>query len=171
MKKLLVLIVIILTAAFYFFTQDDEVKQATNTAATSFEPNPSSATFAFDEGSVTLSDGKGQSEGGSVEMLEQKASGELNADGKADTAVLLASSGGGSGVFIYLAAYVSGPVTYKGTNAIFIGDRISPESVSIDNGVITLKYLDRKLEEPFAAEPTIPVSAQFVYRKGSLEPR
>lgn len=170
MKKLILLIVIaIIGLGFYFSANKTEINPEDTAAVNSFKPDPGSATFTFDEGAVTLSNGKSDEDGEQVELLEQKASGDLNKDGKEDTAVLLASSGGGSGVFIYVAAYVSGPVNYKGTNAIFVGDRISPESLSISNGVIIFNYLDREADEPFGAEPTVLTSKQFVYANGAIE--
>ena len=174
MKKLLLFILLIGILWFFFVFKDSTTTGVDNNVATNtdnFQPDPSSATFTFDEGPITLSSGKGEEAGNEVELLGEKASGDLNADNKEDSVVLLASSGGGSGVFVYVAAYVSGPVSYKGTNAVFVGDRISPESLSISNGVVTFNYLDRKPDEPFAAEPTVPASLQFVYRNGSLEAR
>lgn len=45
--------------------------------------------------------------------------------------------------------------TYKGTNAVFIGDRIKPQNVEYKDGHIIVYYLDRKDDEPFTANPTI----------------
>lgn len=177
MKKFSILVFILILGALGYFLIGSKGKTAetnTNTANTQFQPNPESATFLFDDGPITLSNGKSSkkdSETGlsdEVSLLDEKASGDLNSDGKTDSAVLLARSSGGSGTFIYLAAYVSGPVSYKGSNAVFIGDRISPESVSIQNGIITLHYLDRGENEPMAAEPTVSTTKQFVYANGEL---
>lgn len=169
MKKLLLIVIIVLGLGFYFFKSEPEVAAPVDTEPTTFKPNPSSATFTFDDGSITLSNGEGGQERDSIRLLEERAHGDLNADGKEDTVILLARSGGGSGVFIHIAAYVSGPVTYKGTNTVFLGDRISPKDISIDKGVVTVSFLDRDVDEPFAAEPTIPVSKQFVYKGGIIE--
>ena len=104
-------------------------------------------------------------------LLDQFAYGDINADGKEDAVFFLARYGGGSGTFIYLAAFVSGPVTYRGSEATFIGDRVSPQSISINNTTVTVKYLDRAADEPLAAEPTIQASKQFSYRVGGFEER
>ena len=63
---------------------------------------------------------------------------------------------------------MSGPVNYKGSIATFLGDRVAPESISISKGVVTIKYLDRKEDEAFAAEPTVSVTKQFIYKNGEL---
>ena len=179
MKKFLLLIIVLalISGFFYYKNSRSENLKINTPAGTNFKPDPSSATFDFDDlGKVTLSNGQSDTEdetGVNTEtlLLQQRGSGDLNNDNKGDTVVLLAQSGGGSGVFIYLAAYVSGPVSYKGSNAVFVGDRISPQSVSVSNGIITFKYLDRKPDEPFAAEPTVPTTKQYVYKNGLIEER
>jgi hypothetical protein len=139
------------------------------------KPDASNATFIFDDGDITLVKGTNSKviiPGGELTqdttLTDTVAYGDLNNDNKNDTAVVLVQSGGGSGVFIYVAAYVSGLVNYKGTNAIFVGDRIEPKSISIVNGVISFKYLDRKANEPMAADPTVLITKQFVYSQGTL---
>lgn len=177
MKKLLILISIILLAGLLFYSLRDKIVSPDSlTQGDSVGPDPSSATFIFDDGSVTLSNGRNDEEDengllAETRLLEDRATGDINADGRADTALLLARSGGASGVFIYIAGYVSGPVSYKGTSAIFVGDRVAPESISIKEGIVTLKYLDRGEDEPFSAEPTVPTTKQFVYKNGEFVER
>ena len=182
MKKVIILVIIILVGGFLFYTQSDKFHTKTDTDTTTsndkgdFHPDPSNATFIFDDGAVTLSGGRKEVEvaPGSAFMeefvLQDKfAYGDVNADGKEDTALLLVRYGAGSGTFIYTAVFVSGPVNYKGSNAMFIGDRISPQSISVESGVVTVKYLDRGPDEAFAAEPTIQTTKQFVYKNGELQ--
>jgi len=175
MKKSLILIIIVLITLGYWFSGTREATlNPDSSPSVLFQPNPENAIFLFDDRPITLTNGRSEQRDmatgmtDEVWLLDKKVAGDLNNDQKNDTVILLARSGGGSGVFIYIATYISGPVSYKGTNAIFIGDRISPESVSIANGVITFKYLDRKSNEPFAAEPTVPVSKQFTYQNGEF---
>lgn len=177
MKKLILIVIVIAGLIFFFKNNFDSKPTQNNTPNVSGEANPLNATFSFDDGSVTLSDGVGDKEGAEggfserVELLEERATGDLNGDSKNDSVVLLARSGGGSGVFIYVAAYISGPVGFKGSNAIFLGDRISPQSIEIVNSVAKVNYLDRKPDEPFAAEPTVPMTEEFVYRDGAFRER
>ncbi|MDO8424073.1 MAG: hypothetical protein Q7S54_00495 [bacterium] len=177
MKKLFIIIIILATAGFFYFMPDTSPTVENNAPAvngnSSFRPDPSSATFIFDDETITLSKGRHVSDSASEEtaLLENPAYGDLNTDGENDVVVFLARSGGGSGVFIYAAAYVSGPVNYKGSNAVFLGDRVSPQSISIKNGIATVSYLDREEDEPYAAEPTIMVSKQFIYRNGEFQER
>ncbi len=177
MKKLLVLIIIIGAIGLLYYMREnslnDEIVTPSEKTGGTFRPDPSSATFIFDDETVTLSKGRNTNDESAEEtaLLDEIAYGDLNADGKEDTVVLLARSGGGSGVFIYVAAYVSGPVNYKGTNALFLGDRIAPSNISIANGVVTVSYLDRGENEALAAEPTVSVSKQFIYKNGEFQER
>lgn len=180
MKKVLALLVI-LAAIFgwsYWQKTDIEEKQVELQPATS-KPDPRNATFIFEDGPVTLKNGSAETDiapGSAIkietDLTDNLAYGDLNQDGKTDTVVLLVQSGGGSGIFLYAAAYISGNVDYKGTNAVFVGDRITPKTISIgSDGTIKITYLDRKPDEPMAAEPTIVTSKSFVYRQGHLEER
>ena len=168
MKKILAFLVLLIIVAVGWFlwtgrgsNSAPEIKIAPATS----KPDASNATFTFEDGPVTLTNGNSDA----VSLTDYKAYGDVNQDGKNDTAVILAQSSGGSGVFVYVAAYVSGNVTYKGSNAVFIGDRISPESISIDaSGNIKVTYLDRKPNEPMAAEPTVPTTKTYSYVSGEL---
>ncbi|MBX4181469.1 hypothetical protein KW807_01225 [Candidatus Parcubacteria bacterium] len=170
MKKVLILIIIIAGVGFIYWHKNPQTStNPTSTTGSTTKPNPESATISFDDESVTLSNGKDtNSDGEETEILPQQDYGDLNNDGKDDTVFLVARSGGGSGVFIYAAAYVSGPINYKGSNAVFLGDRIAPKSIGVSNGVATITYLDRREDEPFAAEPTISRTIKLVYENGEL---
>lgn len=159
MRKLIILILIIIGVAVLYFWNSGPETSITNPSIQTqgFKPDPSGANFSGIEGEFSI--------------LDKKAYGDLNDDTKTDASVFLAESGGGSGVFIYVAAYVSGPINYKGSSAIFLGDRIAPQNISISNGMITVRYLDRKEDEPYAAEPTVSVTKTFVYKNGELEER
>jgi len=138
-------------------------------------PDISNATFKFEDSSITLRNGVSEQPITPGSTLTQETIltdmiefGDLNADAKEDAVGIVVQLGGGSGVFIYLVAQVSGLVEYKGSNAVFIGNRIDPKSISIEDGLITLTYLDRKPGEAFAAEPTVSTTKQFIYKNGEL---
>jgi len=184
MRKIIIIaIVIILGAAvlIYAMRNKSEVKEVTTPTTTqngNFKPDPSNATFTIEDETITLASGRNEREvapGSAMTeettLMDKFAYGDLNADGKVDTALLLARYGGGSGTFVYAGAFVSGPVNYKGTQTVFIGDRIVPQSISIGGGIVTVTYLDRKADEALAAEPTVLESKQFVYRNGEFQER
>ena len=182
MKKLLLIVIILAVigfAGYYLFGSDATNPTGTTPTQTSqtgpSQPDPSNATFQFSDAAVTLSSGKNERPvaPGSAFMeetilLENMAYGDLNGDGKNDTALLLARFGAGSGTFVYAAAFISGPVGHRGTNAVFVGDRISPQDISISNGTITVEYLDRSPDEPMTAEPTIESSKSFSLQNDTL---
>ena len=174
MKKIIIIAIVIVTA-FFLFTMRDNFLGSNNVPTINktgtFHPDPSNATFIFDDESITLSEGRSEKvivHGSALTeetlMTDLLAYGDINSDNKEDVALLLTRSGGGSGTFIYLAAFVSGPVNYKGSEATFIGDRIAPQSISIKGNVVTVDYLDRKVDDSFTTEPTVHTSKQFIYK-------
>ncbi len=182
MKKIIVIIVILIGAVVLFYTLRNNASNETGTPVVDkngvFRPDPSNATFTFYDGPITLSAGRNEREiapGSAFTeetiLMDKFAYGDINADVKEDTILLLARYGAGSGTFIYVATFVSGPVTYRGSGAIYIGDRISPQSISINGGIVTVEYLDREIDESLAVEPTVPTSKQFVYRNGEFQER
>ena len=94
--------------------------------------------------------------------------GDLNSDGLNDYAMILTQNSGGSGTFYYVVAGISSPNGIIGTNGILLGDRISPENISIDNGRILVNYAERKIDEPMTAQPSVGVSKYLVVNDGRL---
>jgi hypothetical protein len=141
-----------------------------------FRPDPSRATFIFDDGPITFSKGKAERKsfpGGifteDITITDQIAYGDINNDDRDDAVVIILRSGGASGSFVYLGAFISSSTNYVGTNTVFLGDRILPSSVSIANGRARVEYLDREPDEPMVAEPTVHMVKEFVIRSGKLE--
>jgi hypothetical protein len=181
MKKTLYIVVVLLAifGVWFVFNNASNVKPTApiETKNTNFtHPDASNATFEFEDGPITLKNGSNEENivpGGELTQTTSLTNtigyGDINGDGKDDAVVVLIQSGGGSGVFVYIAAYASSPLDYKGSNAIFVGDRINPKSISISKeGIITFNYLDRKANEPYASEPTVPVSKTYIYSQGKL---
>lgn len=97
-----------------------------------------------------------------------EAFGDLNGDGKEDVAFLITQDGGGSGTFYYIVAALKTETGYQGTNAIFLGDRIAPQTTQIENGLIVVNYADRKPDEPITAQPSVGVSKRIKVLDGKL---
>lgn len=184
MKKLLGLLVIVAIGYGIWYLSGKTAntpiplttKTPTDTSSQIGHPDASNATFLFEDGPVILSKGTNTTSviPGGASLIETSLTntigyGDLNNDGKEDAVVALIQSGGGTGTFIYLAGYVSGTISYKGTNATFIGDRILPKTITIGNGEVTFTYLDRKADEPMDAEPTISAYKTFIYSNGTLK--
>lgn len=91
--------------------------------------------------------------------------GDLDADGDMDAAVWLMNDPGGTGLFYYAAFVINNEGVGKTMPAFFIGDRIAPQSLSIAGGAATYSFADRKLDEPFTAEPTVGKSIELRFDK------
>ncbi|MEA3117069.1 MAG: hypothetical protein QOI13_339 [Paraburkholderia sp.] len=71
---------------------------------------------------------------------------------KTAAAVFLVDKPGGSGSYFYVGvALAEGPAA----NAVFLGDRIRPQSIAFRGSRIVVTYLDRKPSEPMVAKPTL----------------
>ena len=94
------------------------------------------------------------------------AEGDLNGSVRKDAALILESTGGGSGRFSYLAVVIDGRSPIP---ALFLGDRIKIKGIEIStDGIITVHWLGRGENEAMASEPTIPIQKSYVYHNESL---
>lgn len=132
--------------------------------------DPLNATYMVDGQSVTLVNGRAEEAAapGSASQITttvfgEPVSGDLNADGKTDAALILVQDTGGSGTFYYAAAEINttGAAT-MGTNAILLGDRIAPQNIDIENGQVVVNYADRAPGEPMTTQPSVGVTKYFV---------
>lgn len=141
------------------------------------------ATFTIDGIPVTLVDGRAETEAapGSAsrivtEHFGNDAIGDLSNDGVPDVAFIVTQTGGGSGTFYFVVAALRSPAgKYIGTNGIFLGDRIAPQSTEIrswhdmptyrsgprTDSVLIVNYADRRPDEPISAQPSVGVSRSF----------
>ena len=161
------LIIILIGAGVYFFSQTDN-KQA---SLFSIDPtgqstlNAQNSSFEIERVMVDLKNGLSQVEAapGSASKITTKyfgndAVGDLNGDGLQDVAFLVTHDGGGSGLFYYVVVLLKTSDSYKTTNTFFLGDRIAPQSTNIINGELHVNYAERRLDEPFTAQPSIGVT-------------
>ena len=136
--------------------------------------DPRNATYIIDGEKVSLVNGVSEknipnSDSKKVTLYfgnEVKA--DFNGDKIKDVAFLLTQNSGGSGTFYYIAAVLSSKDGYSGTNAIFFGDRIAPQTTEFRNGEIIVNYADRRIDEPMVAFPSIGVTKYFKISDGSL---
>ncbi|MDP2705665.1 MAG: hypothetical protein Q8O49_00445 [bacterium] len=94
---------------------------------------------------------------------------DFNEDGFKDAAFFLTQEAGGSGTFFYGAVALGSAEGYLGTNAIFLGDRVSPQSVEWRDGQIIFNYADRAEGDPMTARTSVGVSRYFQIKSGQLE--
>ncbi|MDE2079419.1 MAG: hypothetical protein KGI73_03470 [Patescibacteria group bacterium] len=126
------------------------------------------ATYTIDGASVALANGvyeaaaaPGSASKTVTRFFGNEANGDVNGDSKPDSAFLLTQETGGSGTFYYLAVALATSTGYIGTNAVFLGDRIAPQTTEIKNGYIIVNYADRAAGEPMSSRPSVGVSRYF----------
>jgi hypothetical protein len=135
-------------------------------------------TYLIDGQSITLVNGVAETESAPGSASKQVTSFfgnevkiDLNADGLSDSAFLLQQENGGSGTFYYVVTAIKTTDGYVGTNAIFLGDRIAPQSTNIDPNnpsQFIVNYADRKAGEAMSSQPTVGISKTFKLENGSL---
>lgn len=139
----------------------------TNQTPVSTAFNSLNATYLIDNQAVMLKDGKTADT--AVSVFGSPALGDLNGDGQNDAAVMLLQNSEGSGSFFYVAAAINSTQGAKGTNAIFLGDRIAPQNIEIKDGQIIANYADRQAGEPMTTPPSVGVSVYLALNNGILQ--
>gem|GEM_PF-1138603 len=137
--------------------------------------SPASASYRIDGRVVALHDGKHAEPAapGSAALDTTSVWGTpitADLDGDQDAVVIIATEPGGSGTFYYVAVAELDGGAYTGSAGLLLGDRIDPQRVTFDDGVVTVDYAERRPGEPMSAQPTVTTSKRFVYRNGVLQP-
>lgn len=136
--------------------------------------DPLNATYTIDGEQITLVNGlSSQSVAGSAGSLETRAFGkpvygDLNGDGKQDAILFLYQETSGTGIFFYVAAAVNQNGSYKTTNTIFLGDRVSPMNINIKDGEAAVNYVVRRDNAPMTEAPSVGVSKYMKIKNGEL---
>ncbi len=94
-----------------------------------------------------------------------EVSGDLDGDGNLDRAFIITEETGGSGTFFYLTALLKTDKKEVSAGKIFLGDRITPQSTSFENGIITINFADRKPTDSFVTAPSVGRSLKIAYNK------
>lgn len=121
------------------------------------------ATYVVEGEKVTLVDGKSEQPIPDSSAKNMTEATKHISIGKA-AAVVLRQTAGGTGTFYYIAAVTN----VAGTNAVFIGDRISINDVSSKDGVVTVKYLDRPEGTPMSSAPTVEKTKKYKLNGNTL---
>jgi hypothetical protein len=95
--------------------------------------------------------------------------GDLNRDGRNDTAFLLTKDNGGSGTFYYVVVALNTEEGYQGTNAILLGDRIAPQTTEIRDRKIIVNYAERRTDEAMITPPSIGITKQLALEGTTLK--
>lgn len=93
---------------------------------------------------------------GKLQILsDYTASGDLTGDGVPDTAIVVAETNGTKGVYHSVEVFKNenGEPVYAAN--FYLGDQIEVNSMSIQDGVLTVNYLSHKMDD-YLNDPTLP---------------
>ncbi|MES2315794.1 MAG: hypothetical protein V4486_03620 [Patescibacteria group bacterium] len=162
--KYILIIVIVLGIGYWLYSRNREpaVPVVGQSANQSPKPKVDNLTYNIDGDIFTLKDGNAEKESlpgspmvDSLSLFGDTAYGDLDGDGDTDAAVWLLNDPGGTGKFHYAALVINDRGTYTPTNALFLGDRIAPQTLEIHNGQAVYNFAERKPSDPFTAEPSV----------------
>lgn len=125
--------------------------------------SPRNATYLIQGTPVTLTDGSAMTPvapGSATQIVTSYFGNEvtldLDGDGREDSVFILTQETGGSGIFFYVVAARNTDHGYVGSNALFLGDRIAPQTTEVDaSGRVVVNYADRAPGESFATAPSV----------------
>ena len=128
--------------------------------------SPLEASYVFGSGLkatvITLANGAYEEKGVAgvsdkrvIRVFGEPVYGDLDADGDDDAVLMMYEQTGGSGTFYYVAVALNEDGIYHGTDTMFIGDRIAPQTLRIQDGRPLVTYADRAANEPFSTQPHI----------------
>lgn len=94
---------------------------------------------------------------------------DFDKDGGEDVAFLLTQQTGGSGTFYYVVAALNTVNGYVGSDAVFLGDRIAPQTTEINNGKVVVNFAERKSGEDFSTPPSIGKSVELIFDSKTMQ--
>lgn len=155
------IVAILLIAGWYVFTN------ANLSGGDKVGADPQNATYIINNETFTLVDGLSEKQVGedSTTQIVTRYFGnevriDLNDDDREDAVFLLTQEAGGSGTFFYVVAALNTEDGWQGSHALFLGDRIAPQTTEVSNNprhknVVVVNYADREAGEPMSAQPSV----------------
>ncbi|MEI8337656.1 MAG: hypothetical protein WCF92_00740 [bacterium] len=164
-KKILIIVSIIIFVIILFLIPK---KESTKDYSLISHDDFKNTSYIIEGQIITLKDGVSETEitpGSASKNITKYFGNEVKADfdgdGLQDVAFLITQDNGGSGTFYYLVAALNTKDGYIGTNGIFLGDRIAPQTTEFKDGKIIVNYAERLPNEPMTAQPTLGISKYF----------
>jgi hypothetical protein len=161
-----VLVFIVALAGFirFNFTDGGDIIPGTNA------PDIFSLSYRIGDETFILKNGIGENRytdgSASVNKLSifgEPTYGDLDNDDDIDAVVLLVNEPGGSGAFYYAVLVLNDGSQYHTTNGMFLGDRIAPQTVEIQEGRAVINFAERRVDEPMTTPPSIGRSVWIHY--------
>lgn len=124
--------------------------------------NPLNTSYTIEGEIFLLEDGKYEGSKVKVKAWGEPIFGDLNSDGEDDAAMIFTFDEESDKVLYYIAAAIKDGNDYQGTNAVLIGDRVSPQNISVENSQIAVSYKDRGKDDEMTVSPYIEISRKFL---------
>lgn len=171
MKKLvlLALVVVVALVSFYIY-KIPKPEQNNNGEGNSLSSSVLDLTilldgeeFKMDNGLATKSLAPESSFLVTLRVFGEPVYADLDKDGDEDAALWLEYAPGGSGTFYYGVLAIKEGDEYKVTDTLFLGDRIAPQSLNVEDGRAVYNFAERRADEPFSTPPSIGRSVYVHY--------
>lgn len=159
-KKMIRLAIIIIVAVIIVFVIDFSKKNSGDKNITGYR----NIEYFISGKSVKLDPN------GPVKYFGNEVITDVNDDKLEDIVFLITQESGGSGTFFYVVVALNTGDGYIGSHAMFIGDRIAPQTTEKGDGrMVIVNYADRAPREPFTSKPTIGKSMWILFDSKSMQ--
>ncbi|MEK7463918.1 MAG: hypothetical protein AAB610_02220 [Patescibacteria group bacterium] len=157
-KLLIIFSALVLLAAAFFAFNDYIYEQKQGYVAADYKD----AEFIIEGERVRL--------GNETKYFGNELKTDLDNDGRDDVVFLITQNKGGSGTFYYVVAALNTERGYVGGQALFLGDRIAPQTTEKGKGkIVVVNYADRAPTDPFTTPPTIGKSIWLLFDSQSMQ--
>ncbi len=172
-KKILILaiVAIIAVAAAIMMNQSKPAEQPEGEEPAG-KLSPLNAPYLVETDIITLENGKAETinpygaQKMTTEVEGEPISGDLNADGQNDWALVLKQQTENDPAIYYYAAIAlvnEEKELIVGSNAVPLGEGVKIEDIAIVNQAMRINYLERKIDgDNVEPEPTVPVSKSYI---------
>ncbi|MEY4602348.1 MAG: hypothetical protein RL292_289 [Candidatus Parcubacteria bacterium] len=154
--------IVVLVGGFFALNRFIYNQKQGNPAIKEVVTDPRNGTYTVNGEAVTLKNGVSEVAipNSSAKVVTRYFGNELktdlNGDGREDTFFLLTQETGGSGTFYYGVGALNTVDGYVGTQGLFIGDRIAPQTTNKGDGnIVVVNYAVRKAGEDFSVRPSL----------------
>jgi len=112
--------------------------------------------FTLENGTVILPLAPDSANVRTIKYFGNELAHDIDGDGDLDMLFLVTDEGGATGTFFYLVGAINTGDRYVGTPAVFLGDRIAPQSIDPGAGTqVIVNYAERSLGDPMSTPPSV----------------
>jgi len=130
----------------------------------------SGETIDFENGVATAKTSLGGDSETTIRYFGNEIEHDVDGDGVKDIVFLVTQETGGSGTFFYAVGALKRDEGYLGTHAVYIGDRIAPQTIEKGGGRrVVINYADRAPGEPMTAQPSLGKSMVLLLDQSTFE--